>query len=107
MRDVVIGDVYEVYAIEFRDSGYWFFLHVTKSKEYPLPYPAEFFEVVDSNIPTGWSMKFELELGQVLLKRISYEEWAKDDTYFENLIDGDAECVSIFKRQFVKNITGS
>jgi len=33
------------------------------------------------------------------IKRISFPEWAKDDQFFERLIDGDKMAIAIYRKQ--------
>jgi hypothetical protein len=98
IRDLVVGQCYRVHAIEYLDSGCCFFIHSVPQLEFPHPYPAELFEIVDSRVPAGWSVKFVADDDCVVLRRLSYREWALDDTFYERLIDGDPAATRMYGR---------
>jgi hypothetical protein len=99
IRDLKVGEDYDVQALEHRDGGLWLFLHTVAVSEYPYPYPAEFFELVDGRIPPLWCAKFFQNDDSTGLKRLSFVEWATDDTFYERLVDGDLQCVALYQRR--------
>lgn len=96
--DLDVGKYYNVVAIEERDGGLWLFLHTVESNDYPYPYPAEKFEFIDTSIPSGWSIKLEKCESGLIIKRISFPEWADDDYFYEKLVDGDSEVIAIYQK---------
>ena len=107
ITDLTIGDEYAVQALETRDGGLWLFLHTVAEHHYPEPYPAEMFEFQDRFVPLGWCMRFQLQQGNLALKRISFSEWAEDDHYYERLFDGDAEAIRSYERNRVRLLGAS
>lgn len=101
IADLVVGREYKVQAIEERDSGLWLYLHTVAVNDYPFPYPAEMFEFSDNTLPTGWSIRWQVQRGNVGWKRITFVAWATDDHFYERLIDGDTESVSLYRRWMV------
>ena len=94
-----IGSSYEVQAIEERaDGGVWFYLHLDENDPYPYPQPAEFFSVEDTALPPGWCMKLGVECGSVRIKRVSFCDWADNDSFYEELVDGDPQIVAAYSR---------
>lgn len=98
-RDISIGCDYDVHAVEFRDGGFWFFIHSIPQNDYPFPYPAEYFEVIDATIPTGWSIKCMQEGDGTVVKRLSFDEWANDDGFYERLVEGENESINVFRQR--------
>lgn len=91
-----INQYYPVQAIENRGGGFWFYLHTVEDNEYPFPYPAEFFSIQDSSLPDDWQAKLTEENGNLVLKRISFQEWTKDDNFYEKLIGEFSEYIQIY-----------
>lgn len=98
-RDLEVGQTYVVQAIEiWRDGGWWFYLHTVPTSDWPYPYPAEFFQIDDGTIPTNWHLYPQFVDGQFVVKRITFSDWANDDTFYEKLVDGDSEAISAYKQ---------
>ncbi|HVK55324.1 MAG TPA: hypothetical protein VM532_09885 [Burkholderiales bacterium] len=97
-RDLVVGGNYKVQAIEIQHGSLWYYLHTVDVNDYPLPYPAEFFSVMDGSIPEGWIANIVLISGSMILKRLSFTEWANDDAFYEKLIDEDVGSVNVYLR---------
>lgn len=96
--DLAVGREYAVQAIEERDGGFWFYLHTVAFSDYPYPYPAEMFELRDNAVPAGWSVRLQVQQGNVGCKRITFAAWATDDRFYERLVEGDTETVSVYRR---------
>lgn len=92
--DLEIGRRYPVQAVEYIDNGIWFQLHSIEVSEHPYPYASEFFVIEDSSLPKEWRAKFTVKDGNIMLKRITFPEWAEDDLFYEKLVDGESEYVS-------------
>ena len=99
VNDLVIDREYKVQALEQRDGGLWVFVHSVPSSEFPYPYPSEFFEIIIGMIPNGWMVQFGNDNGGTFLKRLSFPEWATDDTFYEKLVDDDVRAVDVYKRE--------
>src|SRR5262245_61750375 len=93
IADLAVGREFPVQAIEERDGGLWLYLHTVSVNDYPHPYPAEMFEVRDDALPTGWSIRLQVQEGNVVCKRITFAAWATDDNFYERLVEGDVETV--------------
>jgi hypothetical protein len=103
ITDLAIGREYAVQAIEERDDGgLWFYLHTVSVSDYPDPYPAEMFELRDNTVPAGWTVRLQAQRGNVRCKRITFAAWASDDYFYERLVDGDADTVSVYRRLMTK-----
>lgn len=89
---LAIGWVYDVVAVEARSGGMWLSIHAVHNSELPYPYPIEMFEVVDDSIPAGWCISLDKQAPGVLIKRIGFREWARNDTFYEKLVDRDAQA---------------
>jgi len=98
-RDLELGQQYVVHAIEtWHDGGWWFYLHTVPASDWPYPYPAEFFQIDESTVPANWCLRSQLVDGQFVVKRLTFSEWANDDTFYERLIDGDSTAISAYQR---------
>jgi len=95
--DLVIDREYKVQAIEQRDGGLWLFIHSVPSSKFPYPYPSEFFEIASALIPDGWVAQFRTSSLGTVLKRLSFPEWATDDTFYEKLVDEDSRAIEAYK----------
>ena len=97
IRDLKVGKEYLVQAVEKRDDGLWFYLHSFKDSHHPYPYPAEMFEMQEQLVPQGWCLGIKKVEGSMVVKWMSFPEWAMDDQFFEKLVDGDAKAMSIYR----------
>lgn len=95
--DLQIGKDYVVHAIERRDNGLWFYVQSVPANDYPIPYPAEFFDLVDSRIEANWEVNIALERETLVIRRLSFKEWSHDDSFFERLVDGESNAQSIYR----------
>ena len=99
ITDLTVGREYTVQAIEEWDSGeLQLYLHTVSVSGYPYPWPAELFEVRDNSMPLGWCVYLQPQQGRVRCKRITFAAWATDDNFYERLVDGDPETVSVYRR---------
>lgn len=88
---------YCVYGILFRDNAPWFYLCLEEDDESPSPYPAELFEITDARLSSYWRLGTEVSTSGVVTT-IVFDEWAKDPSYYERLVDGDPNAVELFKK---------
>ena len=104
INDLTVRRDYGVQALEERDGGLWFYLHTVPVSDYPYPYPAELFELLDNSIPEGWGIGFQdqPERGAVAWKRISFSAWANSDHFYERLVEGEAIAVALYQRMKAK-----
>lgn len=98
ITDLAVGREYKVQAIEERDGGLWLYLHTVAMNDYPYPYPAEMFDFRDNTLPTGWSIRLQVQQGNIGCKRITFVAWATDDHFYERLVAADTETVSLYRR---------
>lgn len=92
------GKEYCVYGILFRDNSPWFYICLDEEDDYPTPYPAELFRVVDNNYSSFWKLSFvSFPSGQVC-SSIVFDEWSKDTSFYERLLDDDPEAISVFRK---------
>lgn len=96
--DLDVGRVYAIEAIEERDGGIWFFIHVSPELDFPVPFPAEFFRVVDGEVPHHWHVTFRPRPGGDAIHRIAFRAWALDDRFYERLIDGDDQATAEYSK---------
>jgi hypothetical protein len=71
------------------DDCWYYYLHTINSHHYPRPYPVEFFIILDNTLPIGWKVKFITREGMLKMERLSFPEWADDNTFFEKLLEYD------------------
>ncbi|WP_370600361.1 hypothetical protein [Pseudomonas nitroreducens] len=96
--DLVTGREYVVYGVVFWDGCPWLYVCPEEHDEYPKPYAIEFFDVVDSRVSEFWrfSSSFEAK-GGVMNVSLVFEEWAVSPVFYENLVDGNSDCIRIFE----------
>jgi|SRR6266446_1909472 len=103
MTDLQVGREYEVQALEVRDAGLWLYLHTVAANDFPYPYPAEMFEFRDKTLPVGWGIRLQAKEGGVLLKTVTFSEWANDEHFYERLVSGDPEAVGVYQRRMTRS----
>ena len=96
--DLDVGREYNVYGVIFRDNYPWFYLCTEDYDEYPKPFAAEFFDVVDDKLSPHWKLSSFSKNKNKASTSLVFDEWAKDDSFYENLVDGDPEAVDIFSK---------
>jgi hypothetical protein len=85
---------YFVYAIEFMRGGIWVYIE-TPGRDYPFPYPIEFFEIVDSSIPSDWAAKAPYRNQHLAI--VGFREWVNDPTFYEKLLDDSPIEISVYE----------
>lgn len=98
MSDLAVGREYSVQALEERDGGLWLYLHTVAMSDYPYPYPAEMFEVQDNILLAEWCIRLQVQRGNIVWKLIAFCEWVNDEHFYERLVDGDVEAISLYQR---------
>lgn len=92
-----VGEVYTVYGITLVDN-ILMYLIVKGESETPTFQPAEFFEIIDNSLPTGWYSNYwggsKATWG--------YKELALDEYHASNLEERESEetLKVFFKRKF-------
>lgn len=92
---LVVGRVYEVFGIGFRDGGDqpWYLVCEEEDDDYPTPHLGAFFSIIDSSIPPEWAVAVGGNAGSfAILPR----KWADDPSFMEKLVDGQPEAVALF-----------
>lgn len=96
IEDLVIGQEYNVEALEQRqDGGLWLYIHTANANTYPYPYPMEYFQVLDSSFPDSWTSRISKE-GTL---RVSFQEWVDDNYFYERLVDEDQMAGSVYSEK--------
>lgn len=78
-----VGREYFVQAFYFSTREALVYLERFADDDYPVPWPIEFFHVLDSTMPSHWITR---EYGDGFLT--SFPLWAGDRGFYERLIDG-------------------
>lgn len=108
ITDLVVGQGYQVQATEEWDSGWWLYLHTVPAHDFPIPYPAELFEFHDWTLPAGWEISLQVVRGNTRIKRVTFAAWARDDGFYERLVEGEPNAISTYQRfMVVKGATES
>ena len=98
--------VYEVFALSlWNDGGMRAYIHSSDNCYFPLPYPFEFFEVVDSYIAEDWVVSSILNTTYFRNITISFQKWALDETFYERLVEGDLECITAYEQYLAESKT--
>ncbi|QTL37374.1 hypothetical protein [Pseudoalteromonas viridis] len=96
--DLDVGKEYTVYGVVFWDSSPWYYICVEEYDEYPKPYPAEFFSVSDERLSSYWRLSVIAQEERETLSSLVFNEWAKDLSFYERLIEGDFEASEQFNK---------
>jgi hypothetical protein len=95
-RDLKVGALYEVQAIENINGYLWYYIQTVEKNSYPFPYPAEFFLLVDASLPRKWVINFTEKNGSVAFKRLAIQQWADSDVFYEQLVDDDPDVQRLY-----------
>lgn len=98
---VEIGQKYLVYGIIFWNDAPWFYLCEDEEDDYPTPFPADLFDIIDDSIPDEWHLSYHCIKG-IPKSELVFSEWANDLLFYENLINGSKKEVNIFKNYKIK-----
>ncbi len=91
-----INNEYCVYGILFRDNSPWYYLCLDEDDEHPTSYPAELFNVTDGRLSSYWRISEKIYPNGAVMSSIVFEEWSKDSSFYERLIDDDPEAICLF-----------
>lgn len=94
--DLEIGKEYTVYGVVFWDNSPWYYICVEEYDEYPKPFAAEFFNVLDDRLSLHWKLSSVAQGEGEVLSSLVFEEWAKDPSFYERLIEDDPEASAQF-----------
>lgn len=75
------------------------YIHNIEENWWPTPYPAEFFDFVETSLPNGWALSFATAGNDVVIRCISFPEWAHDEHFYERLVDGDQRTIEIYEHR--------
>lgn len=96
--DLEIAREYTVYGVEFWDNCPWFYLCTEEDDDYPKPFAAEFFEVIDEHISQYWILNSVPSGERENSTSLVFDEWSKDPSFYERLIDGEPNAVLLFSK---------
>lgn len=92
--ELIVGHTYPVFGIVMRDGHPWFLVCEEPTDDHPKPHLAQFFEIIDGSIETGWWFCLESNIGGAALLP---KPWAQDPAFLERLIDGELEALAYFR----------
>lgn len=95
--DLEVNKTYTVYGIEFWENHPWFYLR-TDDIEYPKPFSSIFFDIVDNRLSKYWQLSSEFDTCGDTHTSLVIEEWAKDRSFYELLVDGDKKTIETFNK---------
>ena len=103
--DLEVGKEYTVYGIVFWDNSPWYYVCSENYDEYPTPFAAEFFSVKDKRLSSTWRLSHMDPGVDEILSSLVIEQWAKDPSFYERLLEGDSEAICQFaaSREFMEN----
>lgn len=90
--DLVIGQIYLIEGVIFRNDVAWYLICDEVDADYPTPACSVFFDLVDPTVPPNW---------QIVPENPAYlvpAEWAAFPYFYEKLIDGDPAATAAFTR---------
>lgn len=98
---LTINREYPVYAVTVSMGSAWYYLLDDDDQPWPTYSPSALFEITDGELPHSWRIGYFRH--SVDIERqypiISFPEWAEDRTFYERLVDGDSEAITVFERR--------
>lgn len=97
-----MGKKYHVQAIGRWEEQLNFYIQTDEDYPNPSPYPAEFFQIIDSTFPSNWriGLRTEVPYYQFIY---SFPAWADEPMFYERLIDDDPDVVKIYLNNCLKD----
>ena len=101
--DITVGQTYTVYAIAIRNCYPWYFISDDSSDRpsYPIAHAAAFFIETDVRVSSCWTVGFRgANMKDEGMKEVlfAFKEWVDDEMFFEHLIDGNKNCMELFRQ---------
>lgn len=96
--EIEIGKEYVVYGIELWDNCPWLYICTEPYDEYPKPFALDFFEISDKKLSSHCILKSKETHNNKNKTQFVFLEWAEDDIFYENLVNEDQACITIFNR---------
>ena len=100
--DLTAGKTYVVYAVGVEDG--WLFYYVAPDSydadmQYPHPYHAALFDVVEARVSTEWVLGVERVWEPIRRMLMTFPEWAMDHPgFYARLVDGSDSEIEIFRK---------
>ena len=99
---LTVGEEYAVHALTAVGDVFWYYVLDDHDLGYPVWYPAPLFAITDDTIPSWWAINYIPNTARpnaTGTSIISFKEWATDKSFYERLVDGDAEAAEVFRRE--------
>ena len=94
---LVVGNEYFPCGITIRDNHPWFYVFEDAEDDYPIPIPHFYFDIIDCKIENSWTLATEVfASGEAFTEFVPFE-WARDDAFYEKLLDEDEKCMEVMK----------
>ncbi len=93
-----IGKVYTVYGITFWDNTPFFYICDGEYDDYPTPEYSGLFEIVDERLSKYFLLSSVLLEDNQANTSLVFNEWAKNQYFYEKLLDGEENEVAIFEK---------
>lgn len=94
-----VGEYYTCYAVVFGlSSETWYFIMDESGVVYPKMYPAHIFSCENTMLSRYWQIgQFTDNLGSTY-PMLAFLEWATNDLFHGELLEGNEFCLSIFEK---------
>lgn len=93
-----VGENYFAFGAIFRDNFPWLYVFVDDSDQYPKPYPVDYFDLNDWQVPPQWVVRSRMLNNGSASTEIVPRLWASNSNFYERLVDGDPEAQSIMRQ---------
>ncbi len=91
---------YTVYAMTIQNGHVWYYV-CGENRRIPYWYPCSMFEIVDGRLSRYWEFNYirdERPYGVIHIETWAFPEWARDDTFYERLLDRCDEAQRVFEK---------
>lgn len=92
-----IGKEYVIFGVLMRDNHPWFYVLEDDADKYPKPFPADYFEQADIELPIGSFLVCSQSKSGFSETQIVPKTWANSPHFYERLIDGDLDAEEKFE----------
>jgi hypothetical protein len=105
---IIVGKEYVVYGLTVKSGYFWYYicdeLYDGITINYPIWCPALLFRITDNSVSKYWKAGFSFgKNSDDSFQLLSFEDWVKDETFYDKLTDGN-ECENNIFQRFKKLI---
>lgn len=97
-ESITVNKIYVIYAALSLNGYPGYFICDDDTDVYPLWYPSNFFNIIDSRLSRYWIGSVQEDDKTKTTLFFGFFEWANEDFFHDHLIDGEAREMDLFRK---------